>query len=215
MKRTDTTPPTDQAGNGAGENQDQGPAAHDEALQAVQESRPSESAGENASTERQAESVEQLQQQLADAKQEVLRAHAELDNFRKRKQREMDQQLKYASLPLMRDLVSVLDNLQRAAEAAKNEQAGLDSLRDGVEMVIQQFVSVLAKYGCHGIEAVGTDFDPNVHEAVSHVPSEQHAAGKVIQEVAPGYRLHERVVRPSNVIVSSGPTHEEEKQEEK
>ena len=88
-------------------------------------------------------------------------------------------------------------------------------LVDGPAADPDRLLSVLAKYGCHGIEAVGTDFDPNVHEAVSHVPSEQHAAGKVIQEVAPGYRLHERVVRPSNVIVSSGPTHEEEKQEEK
>ncbi|GIW97314.1 MAG: protein GrpE [Pirellulaceae bacterium] len=150
-------------------------------------------------------SVDQLQQQLADAQQEVLRAHAELDNFRKRLRRETEEQLKYAHLPIMRDLIGVLDNLQRAVEAAKHDQATLESLRSGVEMVIQQFVGVLAKYGCEGIEAVGRDFDPNVHEAIGHQPSDEVEAGKVIHEVAPGYRLHDRVVRPSNVIVSAGP----------
>ncbi|RMF39629.1 MAG: nucleotide exchange factor GrpE [Planctomycetota bacterium] len=211
MKRADTRP----KGGGTQDNQTQTTAAHDEALKAVQGGGATEQPGESGAAAAQPESVEQLQQQLADAKQEVLRAHAELDNFRKRKQREMDQELKYASLPLMRDLVSVLDNLQRAAEAARNDQASLESLRNGVEMVIQQFVSVLAKYGCHGIEAVGADFDPNVHEAISHIPSEEHEAGKVIQEVAPGYRLHERVVRPSNVVVSSGPPEDAQKGEAK
>jgi molecular chaperone GrpE len=147
----------------------------------------------------------QAEGKLQEAEREILRVRAELENFRKRMQRETDQQLKYANVPLVRDLVDVVDNLKRAAEAANSDASNTEALRNGVELVTQQLLSVLTKYGCKPIDSVGTEFDPNVHEAIAQMPSEEFAAGMVAQEVALGYLLHDRVVRPSTVIVSTGP----------
>jgi molecular chaperone GrpE len=158
-----------------------------------------------------------LEEQLRSAQKVALMAQAELDNFRKRMQREAEQSIKYANLPLVRDLLDVIDNLNRATDSAKAELNKAESqntgarqtesnqaLVSGVEMVSQQFASVLAKYGCKPIEALGQPFDPNVHQAISQMPSEQYPAGTITNEVAVGYMLHDRVVRPSCVIVSTG-----------
>ncbi len=144
-------------------------------------------------------------EKVVEAQQEALRAKAELENFRKRMQRELDTQIKYANLPLIRDLIEIVDNLKRAAEAASSDAATNNSLLEGVNMVTGQFVSVLGKYGCSPIAALGEEFDPNFHEAIGQTPSEEYASGKVAIEVAGGYRLHDRVVRPSSVMVSTGP----------
>lgn len=151
-----------------------------------------------------------VHQRLADAERQVLLAQAELENFRRRMQRENDQQLKYANLPLIRDLMDVIDNLKRATESAEREsaQTGTTSnpaLLAGVRMVLTQMESVFAKYGCQPIRSLGVPFDPNFHEAISQMPSGDYPAGSVAQEVAVGYLLHDRVVRPSCVIVSTGP----------
>lgn len=143
-------------------------------------------------------------EQLREAQQEALRAKAEMENYRKRMQRETDSLLKYANMNLIRDLLDAVDNLKRATEAAEGEASNADSLRDGVKMVGSQIEGVLEKYGCKVIEAVGCEFDPNVHEAIGQMPSEEHAEGLVAQEVAVGYLMHDRVVRPSSVLVSTG-----------
>lgn len=143
-------------------------------------------------------------QRVIDAEQEALRARAEMENFRKRMQRDSEQQLKYANMPLVRDLLDVWDNLQRALDAANADDDATKSLREGVGMVSQQMTDALAKYGCKRIEALGKEFDPNVHEAISQMPSEEYEKGVVMNEVAVGYLLHDRVVRPSHVIVSTG-----------
>lgn len=148
-----------------------------------------------------------VDQRLAQAQREVLMAQAEMENFRKRMLRESDQALKYANLPLVRDLLDIIDNLNRATESAKKDSAQLDSIQallSGVEMVSQQFTGILSKYGCRPIETAGKSFDPNFHQAISQMPSEQ-PAGSIAHEVAVGYMLHDRVVRPSCVIVSTGP----------
>ncbi len=145
-----------------------------------------------------------LESKLQESEREVLRARAELENFRKRMQRDAEQQLRYANVPLVRDLIEVVDNLNRAMGAAQQDAANASALRDGVGMVQNQLASVLSKYGCKPIESVGREFDPNIHEAIAQIPSEEFAAGLVAQEVAAGYLLHDRVVRPSSVIVSTG-----------
>lgn len=145
-----------------------------------------------------------LGSKLQECEREVLRARAELENFRKRMQRDSDQQLKYANVPLVRDLIEVVDNLNRAMSAAEQDATHATALRDGVGMVQNQLSSILAKYGCKPIESVGKEFDPNFHEAIAQIPSQEFAAGVVAQEVAVGYMLHDRVVRPSSVIVSTG-----------
>ena len=142
-------------------------------------------------------------QRVQEAEKEVLLARAEMENFRKRMQRESEQTLKYANMNLVRDLLEVGDNLQRAIEAGADDEA-TKGLRDGVAMVSQQMKDVLGRYGCKPIAALGEEFDPNVHEAISQLPSEEYASGVVMNEVAVGYMLHDRVVRPSNVVVSSG-----------
>lgn len=144
-------------------------------------------------------------ERIQEAERKVLLAHAELENFRKRMQREADQQLKYSNLPLLRDLLDVVDNLNRAADAARTDTSNTGALLSGVEMVGNLLQSILAKYGCKPVTAVGSEFDPNVHEAIAQMPSAEHTAGLVAQEVAVGYVLHDRVVRPSSVIVSTGP----------
>lgn len=144
-------------------------------------------------------------ERVQEAERQVLLVRAEMENFRKRMQRDSEQQLKYANLPLLRDLLDVVDNLNRAKDAAKSDSTNNQALLSGVEMVSKLIESVIAKYGCRPIEAVGAEFDPNVHEAIAQVPSQEHAAGKVAQEVAVGYLLHDRVIRPSSVMVSTGP----------
>jgi molecular chaperone GrpE len=152
-----------------------------------------------------------VERRLEDAQHQVLLAQAELENFRKRMHREMDQQLKYANLPLVRDLLDVIDNLHRATEAASSaepapmENAVHQALLDGVKMVLRQMEVVFVKYGWKPIQSLGQPFDPNFHEAISQMPSAEYAAGTVAHEVAVGYLLHDRVVRPSSVIVSTGP----------
>lgn len=148
--------------------------------------------------------VEMLEQQMVELRDRELKAQAELENFRKRMQRETEQTLKYASLPLVRDLLEVLDNLSRAADAAQNNTESA-SLLAGVRMVQQQMVSVLAKYNCRPINALGQPFDPNYHQAIAQAPNPDIAAGSVALEASGGYVMHDRVIRPSQVIVSTGP----------
>ncbi|MCA9129422.1 MAG: nucleotide exchange factor GrpE [Planctomycetales bacterium] len=171
---------------------DQLDSALDGALE--QAARESDAATDNASVD----------ERVQEAEREVLRARAELENFRKRMQRDSEQQLKYANIALMRDLLDVVDNLNRATDAAKAESKETSGLLEGVQMVTQQLTGVLAKFGCKPIASQGEEFDPNFHEAISQMPSEEYAAGVVAQEVAVGYQLHDRVVRPSSVIVSTG-----------
>ena len=144
-----------------------------------------------------------LEQQLAEALDRELKAQAELENFRKRMYRETEQTVKYASLPLVRDLREVLDNLSRATEAvgAATESSGL---LEGVKMVQQQMTGVLERHHCRPIAALGQAFDPNVHQAIAQSPSDEYAAGQVMLEASVGYLLHDRVIRPSHVIVSTG-----------
>ena len=145
-----------------------------------------------------------LEQQLADAEQSLLRGKAELDNFRKRSQRELAEQRRYAALPLARDLLNAIDNLQRAVQAAVEAGEG-EGLVHGVQMVVDQLATILGQYDCVLIEAEDQAFDPNLHEAIGQVPSEDRPAGTILQVTQPGYRMHDRVVRPSQVLVATSP----------
>jgi len=149
------------------------------------------------------ETVAAMEQQLAELKDRELKAQAELENFRKRILRDTEQTLKYASLPLVRDVLEVSDNLSRAAEAAQTS-ADAASLLAGVRMVQQQLKGILEKYHCKAISALGKPFDPNVHQAIAQSPSAEYPTGTVSLEASAGYMMHDRVVRPSHVIVSTG-----------
>ncbi len=148
--------------------------------------------------------VDLLEQQVAEFRDRELKAQAELENFRKRLLRDTEQQIKYALVPFVRDLLEVVDNLNRATDAA-TASGSTDSLVSGVKLVQSQLATVLGKYDCRPIASVGQTFDPYHHQAISQMPSAEHAAGIVTHETSVGYILHDRVIRPSMVIVSTGP----------
>ena len=162
-----------------------------------------ESASSQAETPPGAEdAAAQLRAELQAAKDRELRCHAELDNYRKRAARELEEKLRYANMSLLRDLLPVLDNVERAIQAAE-QNADADALLDGFKMVQQQVEEVLKRHDCRRIEALHSPFDPNVHHAVMQQPSDEHPANTVLMVTQNGYQLHERVVRPSQVIVST------------
>lgn len=151
--------------------------------------------------------IESLQMQVADAEKRVLMAHADLENFRRRNRRDMQDQLKYAPLKVMQDVLEAVDNLQRAVESYEADANG-DGLVEGVKMVAQQINTALETHGCKKIEAVGQPFDPNMHQALQMQPSDEHDANVVMQDLRSGFQLHDRVIRPSQVFVSTGPAKE-------
>jgi molecular chaperone GrpE len=113
---------------------------------------------------------------------------------------------KYASLPLLRDLLPVLDNMGRAAKAAESA-TDVAGLLAGFKMVEQQLQGVLRQFHGRPIDpAAGDPFDPNLHQAISAVPSDQYPANTVLQVAQTGYQLHDRVIRPAQVIVSTPKT---------
>jgi molecular chaperone GrpE len=147
---------------------------------------------------------DRLQQELQQANDRAVRWQAELENYRKRARREMEDERRYAALPLLVDILGVVDNLDRAIEASEgNSQAA--GLSEGVKMVATQLAGVLAKHHCYPVEALGKPFDPHMHEALMEMPSEEFDAGNVCRVARQGYRLHDRVVRPAQVLVSKGP----------
>jgi molecular chaperone GrpE len=129
---------------------------------------------------------------------------ADLENYRSRKNREMAEERKYASIDLIRELLPVWDNIGRALEAVSASH-NLETLIEGVQMVHSQFLEVLQKHHCEKIETKFQPFDPNVHASVAQMPSAEYPANTVIEEVQIGFRLFDRVVRPSQVVLASKP----------
>lgn len=141
--------------------------------------------------------------QLRDAQDRLLRAQAELENFRKRSRREYEEAQRYREIDLLRDLLPVLDNVHRAIEAA-DKTDDIDSLRSGFRMVAHQVEKLLGSHGCLTIETDGAPFDPTIHDAILQQPAPGVAAGTIVGTATKGYRLHDRVVRPAQVIVAKG-----------
>ena len=181
-------------------------AASAEDLQSLDDAVAAEASNETGSDE---VTIESLQAKLADAEKRVLMAHADLDNFRRRTRRDQQDTLKYASLPLMGQILDALDNFDRAIEAHEQDPSGA-GLLDGVKMVAQQISDTLAEKGCKKIEAVGQPFDPNKHQAMQMQPSDDFEANIVMMDLRPGFELHDRVIRPSQVFVSTGPAKDKE-----
>lgn len=131
-----------------------------------------------------------------------LRERAEFENYKKRIHRDHAEAIRYAAAHLARDLADVIDNLERAVEHAQGGGNG-KPLVDGVRLVLQGALDVLARHGITRIEAAGEAFDPNRHEAVAseHVPDTE--PNRVVRQFLPGYALHDRVVRPAKVSVSA------------
>ena len=144
---------------------------------------------------------EDIARELFEARQQVLRAQADFENYRKRVRRERDEERQFANQPLIMDLLSVVDNLQRALDAGG--QASSDGLSEGVRMVAAQIKDVLRQHNCEQIPALGQPFDPHLHEAVGQQPAGDKPPGTVLVEVQGGWKLHDRVIRPAHVIVAA------------
>lgn len=149
-----------------------------------------------------------LAAELEDHKDRLLRLQAEMQNVRQRTSREVADERRYGALPVLRGLLPVVDNVDRAIEAA-GQNSDADSLLEGFRLVRQQLESVLTQHNCELIDAEGAEFDPDMHEAILQQPSEDIPAGAVTMVTQTGYRLHDRVVRAPQVIVSSGPSSQE------
>ena len=138
---------------------------------------------------------------VREANDRALRAQAELENFRRRSRREFDDAQRYREIDLLRDLLPVLDNVLRAVEAAERT-ADVESLRAGFRMTAQQIEKILESHGCRTIDTDGTPFDPTVHDAILQQTVPGVTAGTIVGTASRGYKLHDRVVRPAQVIVA-------------
>ena len=144
-----------------------------------------------------------LEVELQQANDRALRAFAELENYRKRANREIEDMRKYAPASLVRDMLAVWDNMGRALETVEQNH-NPEAFVEGVRMVYDQFVQTLERHHCTKIESIGQPFDPNVHESIAQMPSEDIPAGTVLYESQVGFKLYDRVVRPSQVVISAG-----------
>jgi len=170
-------------------------AAEDEALPVPSESMTIDDEEPLAKHE---EEVKQLQDR-------ILRQAAEMENTRKRLEREKIDGITFANESLIRELLPVIDNLERALQHGEQD-ANCRSLLDGVGMTLKSFADVLGKFGCTSFESVGKVFDPNYHEAVMQQESSEYPEKTVLQELQKGYTLRERLIRPALVIVSKAPS---------
>ena len=145
--------------------------------------------------------LEEAQAECARLRDQLLRTAADFDNFRKRTRRELDDAHKRGKEELLRELLPVFDNLERAVVHA-GQASDAKAVADGVGMVLKQFQDTLGKVGIKRIPAVGGPFDPSMHEAIQQVETNEHPAGTVVAEVQPGYSLGDRLVRASMVVVA-------------
>ena len=141
-----------------------------------------------------------------DFRDQYLRLQAEFENFKKRMHKEQSEMLKYAQLPLLRDLTGVMDNLERAIGHAKeSDNPDQGAFVSGLEMVTKQINDIFERYGMLRIQAAGEEFDPTRHEAMNVVETDEVPDNNVLHEIQTGYSLHERIVRPAMVTVAKKP----------
>jgi len=153
-----------------------------------------------------AEELAELRTRAAERDQlrdRMLRNQADFENWRKRLERESAANCRFAVQEIVQELLPVLDNFDRAIE---HEQAdGADAFIEGVRLIQKQFYDVLQAHGVRPIEAVGRKFDPEAHEAVAMLPSPEQEPFTVIEDLRRGFRMHDRVIRPAQVVVAAGP----------
>ncbi|HEY5675046.1 MAG TPA: nucleotide exchange factor GrpE [Malonomonas sp.] len=155
--------------------------------------------------------LEQLQVALQTAQDEVkllqdqyLRTLADMDNLRKRTQRDKEELAKFANENILRDVLSVVDNLERAVEHAQQAHSS-EGLLEGVQMTLTQLCQVLKKYGVVPVESIGQSFDPSLHQAIGQLETTEYPSNSVAQEMQKGYVLNERLLRPSMVMIAKAP----------
>ena len=153
--------------------------------------------------------AEALQRQLTETRDQLMRVAAEFDNYKKRMERERGKLLKYAGENILRDLLTTVDNLDRAVEqggtAAGDDTKKLESMLQGLELTRKGLVATMERFGVEPLAAIGLAFNPDEHDALTMEASDEVPANHVLREFAKGYRFKDRVLRHAQVVVSSGP----------
>lgn len=177
-------------------------SASDRPLDAAAE--PGPNAGQaNGVSSLPSEEIDLLQKERDELKDQVLRIQADFANYQKRAKQQADEVRTYAIGSLAQDVLGGIDNLERAIEALR--ASANQGITSGLDMVQKQLLGILAKYGVEPIAALEQPFDPNFHEAIMQQPSAEHPEGTVVAELGKGYKIHDRVLRPSKVAVSVKP----------
>ncbi len=201
-----------------------GSAAEGKAGEAAHEAEPRDLGEALARLQRLRGELEEKETARAELYDRLLRERAELENFKRRMQRERSEALRYANEPLLRELLAVIDNLERAVRAAHDAQRAADQARSaagngpermdasplwtlitGVEMVVHQFSEILGRFGVARVATENQPFDPSHHEALAQVETHEHPSGAILIEHLPGYRLHDRLLRAAQVTVAKPP----------
>ena len=194
------------------------PVVVDESIENETEVESEVSTDENGSEEEndlaELDPVKILEKDLLDAKNELteqkdkfVRLQAETDNFRKRLSREKEEFSQYANERLFKELLPIFDNFERALGDPSND---IKSLKEGLEMILKQFSSFLEKERVEPIEAIGEKFDPMIHEVLTSEESSEHEENTIISQFVKGYTINNRVIRPSQVVISKKPSLESE-----
>lgn len=150
--------------------------------------------------------LEKLQLEVKDLRDEMLRMRADTENLRKRLQREKQDSVQFANERLIRELIPISENLERALAAP---DTNVDSLKEGVQMTSNQILALFKKEKVEPIQAVGEPFNPSLHEVLNQIESPDHEENTVIEEYSKGYRMNGRVLLPARVVTSRKPTKEE------
>lgn len=145
--------------------------------------------------------IAEAKAETARFKDQWMRSAADFDNFRKRTRRELEDTRKAGREELLKDLLPVFDNLERAIASA-DRATEVKPVADGLKMVIRQFMDTLGRSGIAKVPSVGAMFDPSVHEAIQQIESDEHPPGTVVSEVQPGYQQGERLIRAAMVVVA-------------
>ena len=151
------------------------------------------------------DSIEKLNEEITSLKDQRLRAIAELENFRKRAEKDQSDALKYGISNFAKEIINIRDNIERAqssiSDEAKNNEA-IKSVIEGIDLIAQSVVSTFEKIGIKKIESLNEKFDHNLHQAMMEIENEELEPGTIVQELIPGYTLHDRLLRPAMVGVS-------------
>jgi len=171
--------------------------------------RADEAAPETAAAAPQVDPVAVLAREAADMKDRLLRTLAEMENLRRRTDKEVADARTYGVTNFARDILAVADNMERALKALDDEirtkaDAGVKALLDGVELTERELIKVMEKHGVRRLEPAGQKFDPNLHQAMLEVPDPSVPSGTVVQVMQPGYTIGERVLRPALVGIAKG-----------
>ena len=158
--------------------------------------------------------LEAAEKEAEAAYDRFLRVSADLENCKKRHLRDISEFRKFANQSLIKDLLPIIDNLERAIISTEKETAENQCIVEGVELTHKEILKVLERYGVKPVESIGKPFDPNYHEAVSQQPSEEHPDNTVLQELQKGYLLHDRLIRPAMVLVSASGTRKEDTEDD-